>query len=451
MAVWSVASLQSVIDTRRIDADHYRPEYLRITASLSWAPPLKQFVQEIIHPAEFSRKYSGDGWKVVRTQNVRPLRMEFDSNEVFLSEKVASKLNKNHLRSGDILITRTGANFGQCSLFYAEQQPALATSHTFIVRANEKIDSTYLALFLNTMQGRQLIDRGMYGSSQPEIAPRFLLRLPIPRFAESIEAELAMFVRKAYELRKESISLYKQAHHLLESKLGLDKLSFQKPVGYTARFSELEQSRRADAEFFHTKYESFLSAVKGYRGGWTTLKQLTDRTLPNYNGKGRSEDYKYIEIGDINIGDGSYTSSRILATQLPANAKIILNGGEILISQVRPTRGAIVIIDDALSYPTICSGAFYVCTAKEQNRREAVWLYLRIIKAIFEKYCGGTSYPTIDSNYVAKFPVPIFQNKLALRVRELVLKSKAAKGESQRLITLAKTRVEQLIEEVVQS
>jgi hypothetical protein len=58
--------------------------------------------------------------------------MDFDSNEVFLSEKIANGLNKNHLRSGDILITRTGANFGQCSLFYAEEQPALATSHTFI-------------------------------------------------------------------------------------------------------------------------------------------------------------------------------------------------------------------------------------------------------------------------------------------------------------------------------
>ncbi len=41
-------------------------------------------------------------------------------------------------------------------------------------------------------------------------------------------------------------------------------------------------------------------------------------------------------------------------------------------------------------------------------------------------------------------------NKLALQVRELVLKSKDSKEESQRLITLAKTRVEQLLEEVVQ-
>jgi len=41
-------------------------------------------------------------------------------------------------------------------------------------------------------------------------------------------------------------------------------------------------------------------------------------------------------------------------------------------------------------------------------------------------------------------------NKLALQLSELVLKSKASKEESQRLITLAKTRVEQLLEEAAQ-
>lgn len=229
MAVWSIASFQSVLDNRRIDADHYRPEYLNVTDALSWANPLGLFVREIIHPAEFPRKYSDDGWKVIRKQNVRPLRMDFDSNEVFLSDEIASKMIQNHLRKEDILITRTGANFGQCSLFYAEEKPALATSHTFILRTNDKIDSAYLALFLNTAQGRLLIDRGMYGSSQPEIAPRFLLRMPIPRFPEIVEIELAFSVRKAYELRSKSLKLYTQAQQLLESELGLNKLNYQKP------------------------------------------------------------------------------------------------------------------------------------------------------------------------------------------------------------------------------
>ena len=276
-----------------------------------------------------------------------------------------------------------------------------------------------------------------------------LSRIRVPKFSDTHQAQIETLVKNSISVNRQSKTLYSQAQHLLESELGLDKLSFQKPVGYTARFSELEQSRRMDAEFFHTKYEPFLAAIKGYRGGWSTLKQLTNRTLPNFNGKGHSADYDYVEIGDISVGDGGYTSNRIPAKQLPANAKIMLKGGEIVISQVRPTRGAIAIIEDILPYPTICSGAFYVCTANDLNQREAIWTYLRSIRSIFKKYCGGTSYPTIESDYIAKFPVPIFQKKLSTRVRDLVLKSRTTKKKSQELLDQAKTRVEQVIEEAV--
>ena len=66
-------------------------------------------------------------------------------------------------------------------------------------------------------------------------------------------------------------------------------------------------------------------------------------------------------------------------------------------SLVRPTRGAIAIVPDSLSDLTVCSGAFLVFNSKDINDREFIWLYLRIIKNLFEKYCTGTSYPTIRS------------------------------------------------------
>ena len=269
----------------------------------------------------------------------------------------------------------------------------------------------------------------------------------IPLLDNSLQDEIGSLHLKSLSVRQKSLSLYSDAQHLLESELGLDKLKFKKPVGYTARFSELEQSRRADTEFFHTKYDPFISAVKDYQGGWSTLNLVTNRLLPNFNGQRRAEYYDYLEIGDINISNGEYISSRLPALQLPANAKILLGGGEILISQVRPTRGAIAIVEDYLSHPTVCSGAFYVCTAKDPSQREAIWLYLRIIRAVFEKFCGGTSYPTMDSNYFAKFPVPLFEKKIAEKIQDLILLSKEANKESKGLLSQAKARVEHLIEE----
>ncbi|WP_157640143.1 restriction endonuclease subunit S domain-containing protein [Lamprocystis purpurea] len=78
-------------------------------------------------------------------------------------------------------------------------------------------------------------------------------------------------------------------------------------------------------------------------------------------------------------------------------------------------------------------------------------LYLRCIKNIFEKYCGGTSYPTIDSRYIARFPIPLFDAELASRVQKLVMQAKSALRESEQLLEQAKSRVEQLIEEAARA
>ncbi len=266
----------------------------------------------------------------------------------------------------------------------------------------------------------------------------------------SIQEIVGDMVRGYYKCLRDSLIAYASAQQLLESELGLDKLTFKKPMGYVSNFSDVEASRRSDAEFFHVRYEPFLAAAKNYHRGWLPLNKLTTHTLPNFDSRKASGDVAYIEIGDVDVGNGSYEANSVAAKELPANAKIQLSGGEILISQVRPTRGAIAIVDDELLHTTVCSGAFYVCTANEVSHREVMWLYLRCMKNVFEKYCGGTSYPTIDSRYIARLPVPLFDDALASRIQELVVEAKASLRESERLLDQAKTRVEQLIEAAVQ-
>jgi type I restriction enzyme S subunit len=47
---------------------------------------------------------------------------------------------------------------------------------------------------------------------------------------------------------------YEAAQQMLESELGLDKLIFQKPVGFIAQFSEALNSKRIDADYFQTPF-----------------------------------------------------------------------------------------------------------------------------------------------------------------------------------------------------
>ena len=452
MAVWTEVLYSHLSDEHRSDAEFFKPEYIKLDAELDRISEIERlgtlslFVKKGIFDISPTR-YTTNGVPLIRTFQIKtPIANH--QNLVFLSEKDHSKaFFKTELFPGDIVLTKIGAGIGDVALL-----PNNFTTYNFSQNVagvsinRSKINPYYLLAFLISHAGRQQIIRYMMPSGQGKLELRDIKKIKVLRF-KNHEDSIASLVQQAELLIHKSSTLYNQAQHLLESELGVDKLEFKKPVGYTTRFSELEHSRRTDAEFFHTKYDPFISAVKDYQGGWSTLNLVTTRLLPNFNGQGRAEYYDYIEIGDINISNGEYISSRLPALQLPANAKILLSGGEILISQVRPTRGAIAIVEDYLPHPTVCSGAFYVCTAKDPSQREAIWLYLRIIRSVFEKYCGGTSYPTIESDYISKFPVPIFKKKFARKIQDLVLQSKDANRASIELLSQAKARVEQLIEE----
>jgi hypothetical protein len=445
MAVINHIHLSELEDEIRYDPQYYTPENMLFEEEIKAFPTI--YLGKVALITDGQHGY----FKLDENSDIRQITAKCIKEGLVdktNADRLAHITHNNNLRSSlavnDVLVTTAGT-IGQVGLVTEEIPPANIDQDIGRIAINgDGVSPYFIWAFLQSKFGRFQIERFTTGQVQTHLSLKKMKKLRIPLLPNHGKVE--DIVKRFVVSKTAAKEFYTQAQHLLESELGLDKLRFQKPVGYTARFSELEQSRRSDAEFFHTKYEPLISAVKAYRGGWSTLNQLTNRILPNFNGKGRS-DYDYIEIGDINLSDGAYIPSRIPTKQLPANAKIMLGGGEILISQVRPTRGAIAITDDTLLHPTVCSGAFYVCTVKDQCQREVIWLYLRLIKAVFEKYCGGTSYPTIESNYIAKFPVPLFEKKLAGKIQDLVVQSKNAKKESQKLLDQAKTRVEQLIEE----
>ena len=381
MAVWSETALSSVENSwGRFDAEYYMPEFLETQNLLSKIEGVKLRNScskiDVGHVGPMVSFYSDNGIILLQTQNVREFFLDLE-HCIKITPDFHLSLSKSQVQKGDILIARSGS-FGTAAIYLEDQ--IINSADIIIVQLNDpRIDPLFAVTFMNTKYGFNQLKRFASGGVQGHVNLRILENLFLPIFEYNIQKEISDNLQRAYNALKASAERYQNAQHLLESELGLDKLNFKKPVGYTARFSELERSRRADAEFFHTKYEPFMSTVKAYSGGWSALNLVTNRIFPNFNGKRESEYYEYIEISDINISDGDYISNRLPTKLLPANAKIIPNGGEILISQVRPTRGAIAIIDDTLSYPIVCSGAFYVCTVNDPNQREAVWLYLRSI------------------------------------------------------------------------
>jgi hypothetical protein len=451
MAVWSEASFREVNDSTRIDADYYEPKYLEVRDKLSWGTPLKEYARSLIHPAEFTRRYSNEGWRVIRTQNVRPLCMNYSSNEVFLDSSIASRIDQNHLIDEDILVTRTGANFGQCSLFYSNSAPSIATSHTFILKTNCEIDPAYLALFLNTKHGRLLIDRGMYGSSQPEIAPKFLLRIPVPRFSAKVEADLSANVRRAYTLRYESSAIYTQAQRLLESELGLDKLRFDKPVGYTARFSvvglsESVSANRIDAQCF--------SPEAVFYEDWLLKHANCDRLglLLASIAKGRQQ-------AEVETGTTDYCSIKhITGREIVGTSKASPSAGtpnarkdDLLLAITGATIGKIGIVNryDNLVF----SGDMLRLRANGSVSPHYLLLTLdhHLGQVQFNRWITGSTNGHLAPRDVGRVLVPRLAPETEEQIATLVVESLEKRQESEQLLDQAKSRVEQLIEEAVRA
>jgi type I restriction enzyme S subunit len=259
----------------RIDSEFYSPQYIRVTEDVvkKKHTSLAKLNAIIKHPTEIKREYDDEGVTFLRTQNLRPLNVDFSASEVFISSDDAEKLKSNILFHGDVLMTRTGANFGDTATFLNQREKVIASSHILVIRSN-KINSLYLTVFLNSFYGRKLIDKGQYGGLQPEIAPSYLYNLPIPFPTDSFQQKIEQLVIKAYNQKQASENLYREAENLLLSELGLEKwqpktrkfnlygVDFEVEDSHSLiNLSQMLRSDRLDSEYWEAKYLDLYEAI----------------------------------------------------------------------------------------------------------------------------------------------------------------------------------------------
>ncbi|TWI81140.1 hypothetical protein IQ13_2155 [Lacibacter cauensis] len=261
---YSAINFSALEGRLRIDAEFYHPEYLRVYDAVTSKKykTLGNLDTVILHPSEIKREYSDEGVTFFRTQNLRPLNITFESSEVFISSDDAKKLKSNLVNHGDVVITRTGANFGDTAIYFGQREPLIASSHILIVRT-KKVNPFYLGVFLNSFYGRKLIDKGMYGGLQPEIAPSYLYTIPIPVVSKKFQNEIQQLVETSYSLQQKALKEYKAAEDMLFKELNLDtwkpkkikfknyKVQFEIEDNHSIiKLSTMLKGDRLDAEFW---------------------------------------------------------------------------------------------------------------------------------------------------------------------------------------------------------
>lgn len=458
MAVWSNTSLSEITKSfGRFDAEFFRPEYLANGHLLDCLPntSLRSIAKKIDvgHVGSMVKHYSDEGVLLLQTQNIKEFFLDF-SHTITITPKFHARLKKSQIHTGNILIARSGS-FGSASIYLEDR--VINSADIIIVDVHEEsgIDSLFLVAFMNSIYGSTQLVRFASGGVQGHVNLKILEHFKIPQLPFHTQEEVANSVKSAYLGLKASEAAYTKAQQLLESELGLDKLKFDKTVGYIAQFSDLELTRRADPEYFNpvsasivariTKFDhitlgSSFAISNGFP--WHSKKFLSDNSGEPVV-RIRNIKPTYIDVEELTSIDRDYARK---------------------VGFSKANKGEVVVGMDGLKYfyASVLEGDCYInqrvahlkplSNAKISSEYVTFIINSRVGQAqLLRDMTIATTVGHITNRNISKLVIPYVSDKFHDEITSLVRTSIDKKQESKRLLDQAKSRVEQLIEEAVQA
>ena len=358
------------------------------------------------------------------------------------------------LNENDVLFNRTNSfDFvGRTGIVKDQTDCTFASYLIRLVPDKSIILPEYLAAYLNTQFGiDQIKRRAMRSINQANVSGSEVRKILIPLLAPETQEPIAELVNASYQVGKESESAYTQAQQLLESELGLDKLRFDKPVGYTARFSELELSHRTDAQHYQPRFTRLLEHLAKF-----PTKRI--REIRRYNRRGIQPVYvdggthavvnsQHLGPKHINYDGLQKTTEQIFNASPEAH----IQPDELLIYTTGAYIGRTnVYLDEA---PAFASNHVNILRLSPDIDHAYMAMVFQSIIGQFQtqKHARGSAQAEPYPADIDKFMVPLLPPDKQQEIGNLVRESLTKQRESAQLLDQAKSRVEQLIEEAVRA
>ena len=445
-AVWSVVNLSESQESLRLDAEYYQPGYLRHASSVAEGERLEE-IAHTSHPAEIRRVYAPRGLQILLAQNIRPNRLDF-SKTAYMARSVRDRIVRNRLHIDDVVVTRSGANYGDSAVYKGSPSEVYACADCLIVRPR-RVPGGYLSTYLNTTIGRALLTRGAYGMAQPHISRRYLDSLRLPRFGDEFEQEIDRSIEQAFEMEERSAGLYATAEAELLSGLGLDAFDAGERLTYTANLSDAWSAGRLDAEYFRPRYDMLLRKLDETGeavtlGRW--LAQPVRRGVqPDY-----SEDGDVVVINSRHVAktqvevEANRTTSLAFAQR---NERAVLSKYDVLLNSTgRVTIGRCHSF--LADVPAIADS--HISIIRPRGGIDPVYLavFLNSLPGQMQterSWTGSSGQIELTAKCIAKYRVWRPDDAFQRRVRELVEQSYAARQQARRLLDDARRRVEAMV------
>jgi restriction endonuclease S subunit len=447
MITYSIIKKSQLEGGHRLDAEYYRPEYLKVAEKVSSLPheTLEDISESIVSFGAYALtnfiEWQEGGIPFIVAENIKEGFISYEGVR-YITDKTDEILKKSRVHEEHVLLSMSGS-VGNAAVAYKIPSRLNSNQDIVKIRLKKNFSPYFLAAFLNSKYGRMQVLRLPVGSVQQHIFLWQTKSLLVPILLASITDRVEKIYKEGLEQLEASESLYSQAEDLLLEELGLKNFKLEEELSYIVNLSDIKLAHRTDAEYFQPKYERL---IKNLGKDKQNLKLIAKRKTKKAEILAEN-DYKYIEISDVDVGSGEVTFNIVKGSNLPANAKMKIEGGELIVSKVRPTRGAVGIIPDDCDESFVASGAFSIFEVVSPTREYLQVILRSIVGGLqLEKPTTGTSYPTVTDEDIEELIIPILSKSVQQKIADLVRQSQQAHKKAKELLEKAKREVENFIE-----
>jgi restriction endonuclease S subunit len=459
MAVWSAIPI-SHLEYSRIDADFYQPTYLkelkywRQLDKNVGAAKLGQLIATPVRTGRTpkARRIKGDEpcVRFIKTDTVREGSIDFD-NSPLLPRRVIS--DRDYIQKDALVITIIGATpeiVGRTAIVRPVDPECVTNQNVAVVRTSENCDPYYLTAYFQTKWGRDQIWRHSRRTEQVNLNCREVERVLVPNPAASLQKSIGNLVRNSFASSDQSLALYRKAEQLLESELRLDKLIFQKPVGFIAQFSELETANRSDAQHYQARFRDLIEHI-------STFHSVRIRDIRSYNRRGLQP--VYVKDGQVDVVNSQHLGTRhvdydgLEKTSAPAFAAVPeahIQKDDLLIY----TTGAYIGRTNVYLSDVPAMASNHVNILRLRPGIDTAYMALVFQSAVgqfqTQKHARGSAQAELYPTDIDRFVVPLLDTNKQEEMGNLVRESLALHSKSRNLLEQAKARVEELIMEAVE-
>lgn len=247
-----------------LGAEYYSKEFVRIVNTVKGMNHtfLSDASRIITDGDHGSPDYQEEGILYLLSECIKSGYIDLNKSKRITEEK-HKELKRSALHPGDVVVTKTGVNFGISAVIPDDFEECNTIAHVGKITLKKGYNPYIISAFLNSKYGYYQMRRRGLKATRPEMKLVEMQDILIPIFkSDDLGNVIKRAIEQGYELLRKAERKYFDAEKLLLDEIGIDMYSITSGDVSVKSFAEsFESTGRLDAEYYHPKYDRLFSAI----------------------------------------------------------------------------------------------------------------------------------------------------------------------------------------------